>query len=321
MSAHSLGRTRVLAPGKINPTLVVIERRADGFHELDLSFLALDLADFVQLELVGGRAGTLRVEGPMASPDIPLDQRNLARQAADLALDLARNAGLAAPEDACDLRLTKSIPSQAGLGGGSSDAAAAALCVCEATGLAPTDPRLLGALGELGSDAAFFFAARTSGHARGRGRGERIEVLPAHSATLWIALIAPRMGASTGLVYRGLSGLADPDSNRARAQARFDAWSQASSIEDLRAALCNDLEPAAIRVYPELERWRLLLDRQVGGHFRLAGSGSTFFGIYGDKEEARSDLAKVLEAAPLRGLELRGSWLSRPVRHGALALD
>lgn len=316
MSTRDSGPTRVLAPCKINPTLTVIERRADGFHELDLTFLALALADRLELESSAERAGTLTVEGPMASDDIPQDESNLARRATRGVLAIARLDGLAAAKDDFDLRLSKEIPSRAGLGGGSSDAAAAALGVCARTGLSAADPRVLAGLTELGSDPAFFLAARDTGHARGRGRGERIEVLPPLSTRLWIALLAPRRGARTESVYRGLGVLGTATSNRALSEDRTAAWSRATSIEELRGALCNDLQPAAIRAYPELARWRSCLDRQALAHFILAGSGSTFFGLYLDEKEAGVELATARQAASLEGLDLRGSWLTSSVAHG-----
>ena len=84
----------------------------------------------------------------------------------------------------------------------------------------------------------------------------------------------------------------------------------------MRGALCNDLQPAAIRAYPELARWRSFLDRHALAHFILAGSGSTFFGLYKDEKEARAELAIAREAASLEGLDLRGSWLTTSVAHG-----
>jgi len=94
VSASGLVRARVLAPAKINPTLVVVERRGDGYHELDLSFLALDLADRIELRPSAAAAAALRLSGPMASADLPADSRNLARRGARAALELARRAGL-----------------------------------------------------------------------------------------------------------------------------------------------------------------------------------------------------------------------------------
>ncbi|MEO6708885.1 MAG: hypothetical protein ABI054_08130 [Planctomycetota bacterium] len=321
MSAGSEACTRVLAPCKINPTLVVIERRSDGFHELDLSYLALELCDQVEIEPAAGRMGAIRVEGDMASDDVPRDATNLARRALAGMLAMARRDGRFEAAADFDLLLSKSIPSQAGLGGGSSDAAAAALGMLQIAGIRPADPRVLSFLESLGSDTSFFFAARATGHARGRGRGERIEVLPALGRELQVVLIAPRTPARTERVFSVLAGLGDPASNRARAEDRIGAWTQASSIQDLRRALCNDLEPAALRAYPDLARWRALLDSQGCAHFQLAGSGSTFFGLCAGEQEAAAALSSIQSFAKLMGLDVRGAWLTRPAGHGVRATE
>jgi 4-diphosphocytidyl-2-C-methyl-D-erythritol kinase len=308
--------TRVLAPCKINPTLSVIGRRADGFHELDTTFLALALADELELSPVRGRAGKLRVEGAFASPDIPDDERNLARRACSLSLRIARAAGRDAPDD-FDLRLSKLVPSRAGLGGGSSDAAAAAIGVASATGLSPSDPRLSAALAELGSDTVFFLAARETGHARGRGRGEHIDVLAAPETRPWIVLLAPDFGAPTEVVYRALAVSAESPAERARGEERTLAWTGARSIGELRRALCNDLEPAALRAFPALARWRELLDRHGAGHFRLSGSGSSFFGMFAEEAEAEAESARLAGEARQAGLGMRGAWITRPTAPSA----
>lgn len=320
MSAASTGAVRLLAPCKLNPTLAVIERRADGFHELALTYLALDLCDRLELTRVDARAGQLRVAGALSGEQIPSDGRNLACRAVQGVLALAREAGRATSADDFDIELSKSVPSQAGLGGGSSDAAAAALGTAHCTGLEAADPRLLDALSAIGSDCAFFLAARDTGHARGRGRGERIEVLPAVRAELFVVLIAPQVGAATQAVYAALSGLGSPAPRRARAERAEQAWLDATTIEDLRGALLNDLEAAALGALPELARWRELFDRHDCEHFRLAGSGSSFFGLYDQAREAETVLARLSAAAASAGLVPRGAWVARPAGHGARRL-
>jgi 4-diphosphocytidyl-2-C-methyl-D-erythritol kinase len=321
VSAGSGVRARVLAPCKLNPTLVVIERRADGFHEVALSYLALDLADRVDLTLRAEPGIGLEVEGPALAPDVPADETNLAFRAARAVLRLAQADGRATADAGLALRLSKHVPSRAGLGGGSSDAAAAALAACLLLGLAPEDPRVGVALAQLGSDCAFFLAARASGHALGRGRGERVEALPVHAARPWIALATPAVGASTAAVYAALGPLGDPALNRARALDAERAWLRAGTSGELRAALVNDLEAAALRAVPELSRWREILDASGHAHFRLAGSGSSFFGIFDSERDARAASTSLARHAAARGLAARGAWVVRPAGHGALASD
>ncbi len=307
----------IQAPCKINPTLVVIERRPDGYHELDLTYLALDLCDRVRLTPAMGRAGQVRMDGPMFTPDIPSDERNLARRALSLALEIGRADGLDLRDVDFDIQLTKGIPSQAGLGGGSADAAAALLGACGAIGLSPDDPRVLSQLAQLGSDCSFFLRARDHGHARGLGRGERIEALPPPSARFVVAILTPGQLAPTSVVYGALGALANPEARRARGQASVLAWVGARTLEELRAALVNDLEAAALRALPELALWRSILDEQGCEHFRLAGSGASFFGLFSDARLARVTLDRIEVSAAARGVTPRGSWVARPAGHGA----
>ena len=321
MSAARTGSLRLLAPAKINPTLVVVERRGDGFHELDLSFLALDLADVIELRALAYWPEELRLSGPMATADVPIGSENLARRGAAAVLDIACRRGLERVPGGFDIALSKNVPSQAGLGGGSSDATAAALAACMLCRIPPDDPAVLAALAALGADCAFFLAARGTGHARGRGRGELLEALPMPRVLPWIALIAPRVGASTAAVYLRLGELGHARENRARGERAIGAWRAANTIEELRGAACNDLESAALRAVPELATWRELLDRRGAAHFQLAGSGSCFFGLFAGADEAQSTLDELKHAADSRGLGSRGSWIARPAGHGARALE
>jgi 4-diphosphocytidyl-2-C-methyl-D-erythritol kinase len=306
-----------LAPCKINPTLVVIERREDGFHELDLSYLALELCDRLELHRSNSAVGRTRLSGPMAFADVPAGAENLARRGAALVLDIARRRGLEPLPADWDLELRKIVPSQAGLGGGSSDAAAAVLASATSCGLSCEDPELLEGLGRLGADCIFFLAARSSGHARGRGRGERIEVLAPARLDFWVALLTPQVGAPTAQVYSKVKLVGDARSARERGQRAFDAWQRANSLTELREATCNELEPAALRAVGELVRWRELLDQECAGHFQLSGSGSSFFGLFSGAPEAQEQLDRLSVAAAQRGLALRGTWVLRAAGHGA----
>ena len=199
------------ANAKINPTLRVLGRREDGFHELAPTLVALDLAAAVT---VTARAGpgpvAVRVRGPFATNDVPADGSNLAARGADVARTLAgSDVGL-------DVDVVKNVPSRAGLGGGSADAAAAAraaLAVIGTEGLAGVDARLAGALAELGSDCPFFDVARHTGAGCAVGRGEA--VAPVQGPTgWWVALVTPDVDCPTPEVY-GALGLAPGDANGA----------------------------------------------------------------------------------------------------------
>jgi 4-diphosphocytidyl-2-C-methyl-D-erythritol kinase len=309
-------RLALRAPAKLNLTLAVRGRRADGYHELDSVFLAVELAD----RLEAARAGEtcrLRVQGPAAA-GVPADGTNLALRAANAVQALARARGLPAP--GVELVLEKHVPAEAGLGGGSSDAAAAALACAELYGLDPDDAELRTALAGLGSDCAFFLAARGSGLARCTGRGERVTPLPRLELAGVLALLTPAFGCGTARVYAEL----DAGAARATGHGRRDPWpfdggaGVPGSLEALRSALFNELEPAAERSHPELAAFRARLEELAPGAFRLAGSGSSCFGFFEDERAARDLLARLALDEGGRRYALRGQWIL-PVRSRGLA--
>lgn len=305
-------RIEVAAPAKVNPYLAVLGKREDGFHELDTVLIALELADQVILECVDGPAGqvTCEVSGPQATPDVPTDDRNLAVRAVKAC------AGPKAP--ALHLTLLKEIPSQAGLGGGSSDAAAAWYATERLLDQAE-DGRAARGLAALGSDCVFFHAARRTGCARGTGRGEEIEVLdvpwkpPAEE--WWVALITPVETCPTGAVYGALTSSLSPPVEAPRVRA----LTELSPLE-ARNELRNDLEPAAHSITPGLLRWREALVAADADHFRLSGSGSSLFGIYASASDAAQGLAGVMEQAQRMGLESRARFVTRACGHGVIEI-
>lgn len=213
----------VWAPAKLTVTLRITGRRADGYHLLDAVMATVDLAD--RLEIGAGEG--LVVNG--GGEDIPTGGENLVVRALELA---GRRASV---------RLDKRIPSQAGLGGGSADAAA----VLRWAGFHDLERAA-----SLGADVPFCVVG---GRARVRGVGERVEPMPfvAESYTL----ITPPLACPTPAVFR--------------------AWDDLGGPQDVEGG--NDLEPAALVVAPGLARWRDELGDATGLRPTLAGSGSTWF--------------------------------------------
>lgn len=303
---------RALAPAKVNLTLEVLGQRADGYHEVRSWMLAVDLCDEVLARATSDGTVRLNVAGPAASADVPADGRNLAFRAAELVLASARSAGVVAPRVGIELRLEKRIPSQSGLGGGSSDAAAAwlaARAVLVPAG-SPALPRAAARahLAQLGSDCVFFLDA-ISGLGIATGRGEIVEPVEDGLPAWWIGLAVPDFGVSTSAVYaRVLSRTARrptlrPDNTEPAAHAR--------------GSLHNELEFAAIAAMPALQAWRSVLDASGCAHWRLSGSGSSWFGIHDSEREARESLARLDRAARDRGLGFRLAQVVRPAGHGA----
>ncbi len=264
---HAVTSRRLLAPAKLNLSLNVVGRRADGMHELVSELVLLDLAD--ELLLMPGSSG-LRITGPEAGRVPPSVDLNLAWR--------GLRAGLGdAPEVAC-LVLEKSIPAAAGLGGGSSDAAAAWRLGRASRRLGEPTPGDVAGTAAFGADVPFFAAAVP--HAQVRGIGERVTALPAVAG--WVVLAATGARLPTAAVF---------------AELRASDWS------DPDGEPRNDLLAPARRLLPELED----LATQValaGGRPQLTGSGPTMFTVTRDPEEA-SAIAGRLRRAGIRVIETR----------------
>lgn len=307
----SARRIRVRAPAKVNLTLAVLGRRPDGYHELDSVMMALELADVLTAE-PGGEGCTLVLGGPAAA-GVPGDETNLALRSAHAVRALAERRGRA-PEGV-HLALEKHVPAMAGLGGGSADAAAAAFACAHLWGLDPDDPELTVALTALGSDCAFFLAARASGLARCTGRGDRVEPLPPLDLPWSLALVTPTFGCSTAAVYGALA----PGEARRPSRA-FDPGALAT-LAGARELLFNDLEPAAERAHPGVAGFRERLEEVAPGAFRLAGSGSSWFGFFADERAAKDALARLGAASRGRRYALGGQWVLPGRSLGMAALD
>lgn len=300
---------RALAPAKVNLTLQVLAKRPDGYHEIRSWMLALDLCDRIAARASGSGRVTARVHGPAASADVPADESNLAVRAGTLVLEHARAQGLVGPGVGLDLELEKHVPSRAGLGGGSADAAAAWLAARAALGSDVSDALGERALARLGSDCVFFQKAH-GGMGIATGRGEVVERVDAPVPRWSIALVTPACGAPTAAVYaRALPRDRDPSTVRARIT---------EPAMHARGWIENDLEAAAIAAIPALAAWRSSLDHAECAHWKLCGSGSSWFGLYDSEDEAEAALRRVESAARERGLGLRLARVVRAAGHGAV---
>lgn len=254
---------RLEAPAKLNLSLRVVGRRADGHHELDSLFVLLELAD--RILLLPGCSG-LRVEGD-ADGAVPLGSDNLAWR--------GLVAGLGGPPDLACLALEKRIPSAAGLGGGSSDAAAAWRLGRAWNGQADiaTLADLL-ALAAIGADVPFFAAATAA--ARVTGIGERVAGVPAIERE--VVLVHPPFGLSTAAIF---------------AELRPEEWGRRE----------NDLLAPALRLRPELADLMAAVSA-AGGEPHLTGSGPTIFSLTDDPQRAAA-LADGLRDRGLRTTHTR----------------
>jgi 4-diphosphocytidyl-2-C-methyl-D-erythritol kinase len=307
------GTVLALAPAKVNLWLDVLGKRADGFHEVDTGLLALDLAD--EVRVVRSEAPGVRVElsGPQLTDDVPADGTNLAARAAASVLERAVELGRVAPETGLRVHVEKNVPSGAGLGGGSADAAAALLATARLLEVEVEAERSREWLAALGSDCVFFLDAAETGLARCLGRGERVLPLACPDRGWTLALLSPDVACPTARVYaalgRSLSGAPVSSSVRETLLSRPEI--------EARNGIGNDLEGPALDAVPALRTWRGLLDENGARHYRLSGSGSTFFGLFRESREARGSLERLVRAAAECGFRPRGHWLAHPSGAGA----
>ena len=300
-------RVCVHAPAKINLWLAVLGRRDDGYHELDTGLLAVDLGDRLVLALGDGEQ-RLDLDGPQLEDSVPRDESNLVLRALQLAKERAGELGHVAAERSLHLRLSKEVPSGAGLGGGSSDAAAALLGFERLHGLDLGSDWRTETLAALGSDCVFFEKARETGFARCKGRGERVFARTLPSRAWHVVLITPAVAASTSNVF----GALEFSLSAGRPAPNVTASAFGGLASQARRSLFNQLESAALEVVPQLRHWRSALDGSGADHFRLTGSGSSFFGLYDEAGAARAALTAILEELKRQGLKWRGAWVTRP---------
>ena len=261
-------KVTIKAPAKINLFLEVTGKRADGFHELDMLMQKLQLADLLTLEKISQPKGQPGLLLSSSDKRIPTDERNLVWQAWQL---LAQDF----PEkfsQPCKIHLEKKIPQQAGLGGGSSDAASAIMGLNRLYDLALSRQDMCHYGQQLGSDVNFFFYGPSC---RVRGRGEIIQEIPPLPA-LPLVLLKPKKGLSAGKVYSrlDLSKIVDRG---------IKSFKEPSSLEDL--VLFNRLEEPAFKLYPALEKMKNQLLAQ-NPRSLMTGSGTTFFSLFEKKEES-----------------------------------
>ena len=251
-------------PAKINLCLSVTGRRPDGYHDVEMVLQAVGLYDIVTVRAAGeGLTVTC------GAPGVPDGAGNIAWKAAQAMRDRAgNNAGMT-------IAIRKNIPAAAGLGGGSSDAAAV-LVACNRLLDLDLDREQLAAMGtDLGMDVPFFLFAPT---ALARGRGEVLTPLPPPSS-FWVLLVNPGFATSTAWVYKNLNfGLTK----------RVDCNNIASlPVAKIAEMLHNDLETVTAAAHPVIGEMEQALAAAGALGARMSGSGPTVFGVFADEQSCR----------------------------------
>ena len=287
------------APAKLNLYLEVTGRRSDGFHDVETLVVPVRLYDSVALTPTPCRSDGspgqillavhdgLPVRRPPQPVNAPSDESNLVVRALKL-LQERSNCRLGA-----DVALVKRIPIAAGLGGGSSDAAAALRLANRAWELDWPVERLREVAAELGSDVPFFLAG---GAAICRGRGERVEPL-AGVPTLHFVLVKPPAGLSTSEVYRAHDELSAPRAPRTNFPESLTA-SGPLVWKDLARWMHNRLQAAAASLAPWVDEARSAFGALDFVAHQLSGSGSAYFGVCRHAQHARR-LATILRTRQL----------------------
>ncbi len=263
----------VRAPAKINRMLRILGRRPDGYHEVETRFQAIDLCD--TLTFVAS-PGPLRLL--CADARVPTDGTNLIRRAAAALWHHARRKG---DPRGVMIILDKRIPIGGGLGGGSSDAAAALMGLRRFWNLRVGTAELKRIAAGLGADVPFFLEG---GAALGRARGDRVSPVR-DAATRWVVLLVPSFSVSTADAYGWYAA------DRARASRPQDLAGR--SARKGSAAAVNDLQAPVARRHPEISRVTAALVGAGAELAALSGSGSTVFGLFTSRRAAEAATARL----------------------------
>lgn len=263
---------KIRAPAKVNLFLRVLGRRPDGYHLLDTLIVPVSLYDVIEIRRVPAKRqqpANARITIDCDDPAVPAGEENLAYRAAQLLLkQVERPTGIH-----IHIHIQKRIPLGAGLGGGSTDAAATLLGLNRLFELNVSEVRLERLALRLGADVPFFIRARP---ARAYGIGERLRPVR-ELVHFWLVILYPGFPVVTASVYNKLPKKLTkptPGNSIATSLKRFDR------LTDL---LVNDLESVTLESYPKIRllKEKLLREGAAGG--LMSGSGSSVFGVFGSK--------------------------------------
>jgi 4-diphosphocytidyl-2-C-methyl-D-erythritol kinase len=287
--------TTANAPAKINLVLEVVRRRSDGYHDLRTVMHTLELSDTLLF--------TPRQEGVLVSceaPGVPANAENLAGRAAELFRQAYGVKG------GVHIHIQKRIPVAAGLGGGSSDAAAALVGLCRFWGIPVNYTRLHALAQQLGSDVSFLLRG---GCALGTGRGDRLFPWPAVPG-LWMVVVNPGFAVPTPLVYKNLKL---PLTRKKNYINLLRPAILKKNPEKIGQYLYNQLETVTFKMHPEVARIKELLLANGATAALMSGSGPTVFGLVPSPEAGQKVLRRFTGRYPFvcltrtTGMGIRGT--------------
>lgn len=284
------------APAKVNLGLTIEGRRADGYHDISTIFLKISLADTLHIEAISGA-----IEIHCTHPDVPCDESNLIYRAAAMLQPLAPGRGVR-------VHLEKRIPVAAGLGGGSSDAAAALLAVNTLWGLQLTPADLMPYAAQLGADVPLFLWPYTAAY--GRGRGDELSPLTCPNS-FFLVLVTPPVAVSTAWAYGQYRfELTDAAKDTTILRRHLES----GDIASLAAACTNDLEAVVIRQFPIVRVIRETLDQPGTYGVCMSGSGPTVYALCPSQDVAE-------QVAALARLQAWPAWICQPWSSDVSVLD
>ena len=272
---------------KINWRLQILGRRPDGYHEVRTLLQTISLHDDLHFEIDEGGGISLSCD----EPDIPTDDQNLIIRAAH-ALKERFDVGAGVR-----MHLKKRIPTRAGLGGGSSNAAVSLLALTRLWSVNASATQLLEIAATLGADVPFFLVG---GCALATGTGATISAVPNHADDIaHLIVITPSTGISTAAAYEALDSraLTTKNANPILSVSQSEANSGHSQPWTLEDSLENDFESVIFDIEPEIRRTKETLLQAGALGALLAGSGSSVFGIFaGEEDQQRAANEIQLEA-------------------------
>ena len=277
---------------KVNLTLHVLGDRPDGYHAIESIMQTVGLCDTITLSIREG--GAIRLSCDM--PGIPTDESNLACRAASALFDaVGLSPGL-------DIRIRKRIPAQAGLGGGSSNAAAVLRGLDHLLRLSMPADEVSRLAAGVGSDVPFFLVGGT---ALVCGRGEEVQPL-SDLPPMPMVIVKPPFGVSTPWSYRRLDEMRASGvplasgSERKTASMRIAQCMLPSSVCGLQPLLSNDLEAPAVEQHPEIAEIKAGLIESGARAALMCGSGSAVFGLFEAEEQAKAAAEAFKTGPPCR---------------------
>lgn len=274
---------------KLNLYLAVLNKRKDNYHNIETVFERIDLCDRITLTSLPDK----KIDILCDNPAVPKDATNLCYKSAALLQERFKL------KEGVRIKINKRIPVGAGLGGGSSNAAAVLVGLNKLWRLGLSKEKLAGLARKIGADAAFFVYG--AAFAAGYGRGDRIRLLKALTGTrLWHILAVPRFSVSTARIYKQwdalnyLNNIKGVGLTKAgRGVKILTSALQKNRLIQAPETLYNGLEQATVNLYPEVKRIKEQFSGLGVSPVRMSGSGPAVFGVVATKREAVSKAGRL----------------------------